>query len=114
ETLASAENHGNPVTYTERTRWVTGSNILRRSKKEKKEMVVLFADATDCSRLLYWGVLKDIVVGDEQTSYTVQRVRKLPGNHKPQDLTLRSTGRTIAPDYIRPYAICYTPGFLEA
>lgn len=63
-------------------------------------MVVLFADATDCSRLVYLGVLDDIVVEDEQTSYTVQRIMTLAGYHRPPDLVLRNTGKAIAPDYI--------------
>lgn len=32
--------------------------------------------------------------------------------HRTQDLLLRDSGQAIAPDFIRPYALIHTPGFL--
>ena len=73
---------------------------------------VLLGDATDCSRLEYWGLLTDIEVGGKSTQFAVDRLRPLPGKHTPQELVLRDSGEHIAPNYIRPYAICHTPRFL--
>jgi hypothetical protein len=39
-------------------------------------------------------------------------MRKIKGRHSPQDLLLKSTGKAIAPNFIKPYAICRTPSFL--
>jgi hypothetical protein len=38
-------------------------------------MPVVFADATDCSRLLYWGILTHIEVEDKTTRYSLKQVR---------------------------------------
>jgi hypothetical protein len=58
-------------------------------------------------------LLTDIQVNDDKTSgYTVDRLRKIGGKRAPQDLVLRSTGKNIAPHFIKSYAICKTPAFL--
>ena len=43
----------------------------------------------------------------------MDRIRALPGDHSPQELILHSTRMHIAPNFIRPYAICLTPAFLK-
>jgi 5-methylcytosine-specific restriction endonuclease McrA len=73
---------------------------------------VLFADATDCSRLAYWGLITAIDLDGDTTRYTVDRARPLSGTHTPQELVKRSTGEHIAANYIRPYAVCRTPAFV--
>lgn len=73
----------------------------------------MFADATDCTRLLYWGAISDIHIDDGGTSYSVEGLSPIGHGRTPQDLVLRSTGKQIAPDFIRPYAICRTPEFLH-
>ena len=104
---------GPPTTFDERKAWVTAANLWRKAKAADEEMPVLLADATDCSCLLFWGLLTDVRVAAEGTSYSVDRLRKFKGKHRPQELTLRSTGKKIKPNYIRPYAICRTPDFLK-
>ena len=39
---------------------------------------------------------------------------RLGGKHAPQELVLRSSGKKIAPGFIRPYAICETPPFVNS
>lgn len=75
-------------------------------------MPILFGDSTNCSRLIYWGILLDMYVDDTGTEYTFGRLNKFGTGKKPQDLVLKSTGKNIAPNYIRPYAICRTPSFI--
>ena len=74
---------------------------------------MLFGDSTKCSRLVYWGVVTAIDVGDSDTHYTVFPVRPLAPVRRTQDLVLVSSGEPIAEGYIRPYAICRTPNFLS-
>jgi hypothetical protein len=78
-----------------------------------QSLPILLADAKDCSRLLYWGLLQEIRSLDGRTEYVVDYLRSLPGRHAPQELVLRSTGEPVAAGFIRPYAICRTPAFLE-
>ena len=77
-------------------------------------MFILFGDAAYGGELIYWGILVDIKLKDATTEYTVKALKRLPKGHTPQELELRSTGKRIAPNFIRPYAICHTPKFLPA
>ena len=112
--LAKAAIGGGAVSFAEKKAWVTGFSLWQAAAAAHLQMPVLFADATDCSRLLYWGLLEKIQIERDGTKYSVDRIRKLKGSHRPQELVLRSTRKTIAPGFIRPYAICVTPTFLEA
>lgn len=100
-------------TLTESRQWISGRRLLGESQKANLALPVLFADATDCSRLLFWAVLTRIDVSGEGTRYTFSGLRPIPGHRVPQDLVLLSTARKIAPGFIRPYALCKTPAFLD-
>lgn len=113
KTLVKAATRGGAAAFTEKKPWVTGHNLWQKAVAENLRMPVMFADAEDCSRLLYWGSLTGIQFDGTSTRYTVDHVRKLKDRHSPQELVLRSTGKNIAPGFIRPYAICVTPPFLE-
>jgi hypothetical protein len=111
--LAKASAQGGPAKFPENKAWVTGYNLWQKAVAENLRMPILFADAVDCSRLLYWGLLTGIQFDGTTTKYTVDLVRKLKGRHSPRELVLRSTRKNIASGFIRPYAICLTPSFLE-
>ena len=98
--------------YKEGKPWATAASLLENSRLKKCNMPVLFGNADDCSQLSHWGLLTDVRVNDGKSEYTVDRLRKIGGNPVPQDLVLRSTGRNIAPHFIKSYAICNTPSFL--
>ncbi len=100
------------LSYKEKRPWVTAKRLWD-SRADGESMPVLLGDATDCSNLCYWGILTDIKLTDQGTTYKVDRLRKLP-KHKPQDLTLKSKRTRIATNFIRPYAICLTPKFLTS
>lgn len=102
-----------PVTLTEAKRWVSGEELWQQAQKQNNDLIVLFGDATDCSKLVAWGILTGIRLRAKSTQYRVDRIRKLKGPHSPQQLVLRRTGEPIAPHFIRPYAICKTPAFLR-
>jgi hypothetical protein len=111
--LATAARTGGSVTFPEGRTWKTGLRLWRHAQAEGEAFAVLFGDATDCSRLEYWGLITEIELVDEGTSYTVECIRKLTADdHKPQELVLQSSGKRIAPGFIKPYAICRTPDFL--
>jgi hypothetical protein len=112
--LDRAEKTGQPTSFEERKSWVTGERLWRQARAANKAMPVVLADATDCSCLLFWGLLTKIQIEGDRTRCSVDRVQKFKGKHTPQELVLRRTGKKIASSYIRPYAICRTPDFLEA
>lgn len=110
--LAKAASRKHVVSFHEERAWKTGYLLWIKAKAAGSEMSVVFGDATDCSRLLYWGILTGVIIEDKTTRYSVKQMRKIKGRHSPQDLALKSTGKNIAPNFIRPYAICRTPSFL--
>ena len=114
ELLEEAARKGGSKLFSEGKPWVTGYNLWLKSKKDGTKMPVLLGDAVNCDILLYWGILTKVQLKGKGTRFTVDRVRELEEIHSPQELVLRSTGKRIAPNFIRPYAICFTPSFLEA
>lgn len=99
-------------TFPERKRWVTAERLWQQATSIEEAMPVLFADATECDRLLFWGILTNVHVSDAGTQYTVDRLRKILGKHAPQELVLRESGKRIAAHFIKPYALCRTPRFV--
>ena len=92
---------------------MTAEKMFHDARAANKYLPVLFGDAAHCSRLLYWGLLTDVHLQNGATSFAVDRLRKIRGKHKTQELVLRSSQKKIAPNFIRPYAICMTPRFLN-
>jgi hypothetical protein len=74
-------------------------------------MPVILEDATKCTQLLGWGVLKSLSV-NRRTKYVVVGLRSLR-RRSTQELVLKRTGEHVAAGFIRPYAICRTPSFVK-
>jgi hypothetical protein len=100
--------------FEERKPWSTASKLWQKAQLAGRAMPVLLGDAAHCSRLFYWGLLTDVHIHERTTPFSVDRVRRLSGNHTPQELVLRSSGQKIAPGFIRPYALCETPAFVNS
>jgi len=113
--LESAIRRNRPVRLTEGKRWVTAVTLFEQAQLFHQEMPILFGDAADCTCLVYWGILKDINLNpiESGTTFVAGRIRRFAKHHAPQELILRSSRRAIAPNFIRPYAICFTPHFLD-
>jgi Domain of unknown function (DUF3883) len=98
---------------TEKNRWVAAKALLDEALADGEELPIVFSDSRRCSKLVYWAVLREIEVGSEKiTSFRFARLASIR-DHSTQELVLRSSREHIAPDFIRPYALCETPDFLE-
>ncbi len=106
---------GSAMERTEGKVWKTATKLFTDACARQRRLPVLFADAKDCSRLLYWGLLEnlDTIDSPPSTTYSVDKLRPFRGVRSPQELRLMRTGEFIAPGYIRPYANCRTPEFLS-
>lgn len=111
--LARIAKEGSSARFEEFKSWTTASKLWQKARLTDRAMPVLFGDAADCSQLLYWGLLTDVHIQDGVTRFAVDRMRRVGGKHAPQELVLRSSGKKIAPDFIRPYALCETPSFVK-
>lgn len=110
--LRRLAKEGREVHREERKPWVTAERLFHEARAAEKDLPVLFGDAANCSHLMYWGLLTDVHVQDGATSFVVSGLREIR-KRKTQELVLRSTRKQIAPNFIRPYAICLTPSFLN-
>jgi hypothetical protein len=100
--------------FTEGRAWKTAKRLLDEARRQGKDMPVILSDAAFNSEPLWlWGVLRELNIEDDQTTIQLTAIQRVRGNHGRQDLVLRSSGRQIKPKYIRPYAICQTPPFLN-
>lgn len=109
---AASRDGGVSEPITEGRRWVGGKRLLDDAGAENSQVALLFGDAADCSQLIAWALLDSVEIRDKTTDFKFRELRELSG-HAPQELVLVSSGETIAPGFIRPYAICFTPDFLE-
>jgi uncharacterized protein YeaO (DUF488 family) len=97
----------------ERKRWTSALSLWHEAQSRGEVLPLVFADATDCSRLIYWAKLNAINLSDEGTQYFFSGLRRIGGGRTPQELTLQNTGSKIAVGFIRPYALVHTPKFLR-
>jgi hypothetical protein len=112
EKLAAMAASKEPIDLRETKRWVTAEKLFEDASRQGHGMIVVYADAAnDSSRLICWGLLTGLKVDATGTSYTVTNVTPLR-KHRTQELVLRSTGKTIADGYLRPYAVVRTPAFI--
>jgi hypothetical protein len=108
KTMASQSK---PVSLKETKRWVTGGKLFHDACRAGQVMAIIFADATNCSRVLYWGKLDRLKVTTEGTQYSVTNLTPLV-HRTTQDCVLKSTNTPIAKGFIRPYAIVHTPVYI--
>jgi hypothetical protein len=111
--LEAALGKAQSATLRESRRWTTAAEIVRSETEAGRAVPILFADAADCSVILYVGLLREVSIDASGTAYTFERLARLRGRHRPQDLRLLESGRNIAPGFIRPYALCRAPAFLR-
>jgi hypothetical protein len=111
DTLNRIAESGKMTPLYEKKRWVTGAELFEKAHRQGREMAILYADATHCSRLLYWGRVEAIEVSSNGTRYTVADLTPL-SRRKTQELVLLSTNRRVAKGFIRPYAIVQTPSYI--
>lgn len=100
--------------FTERRVWKTAKLLFEQSRKAGAGLPVILSDAAyNTERLLLWGVLQKLAVDGDRTTVQLTDVQRVRGSHGRRELTLRSSGKAIKSNFIKPYAICETPEFLK-
>lgn len=110
---AQAKTSG-PFVLTEGKAWTTGHLLWGQARQSGELMPLIFSAAEDVTGLIYWATIDDIAIDEEDrtTTCTYSNVQAVTPARPHSSLRLRSTGRPLSEDFIRPYAICYTPAFL--
>jgi hypothetical protein len=101
--------------FTENTTWKTGQKLFQEAKSAGQRMPVIFAAADVTDKLLYYAMLSDIEIYETNSTtwYEFTQLEEIKGDLPLSTLRLKSTNRPLSDNYIRPYAICHTPGFIS-
>jgi hypothetical protein len=115
----SAELHAQARTskahlLTEGKAWTTGHLLWDQARRSGELMPLIFSAAEDDTGLICWATINDITIDEEDrtTTCTYLNLKAITPARPKSSLRLRSTGRPLSEDFIRPYAICHTPAFL--
>jgi hypothetical protein len=100
-------------TFTEKRVWREAERLIEASEQEGRRVPIIFAAAEETERLIAWGFLDSLKLGDGTTQYSFSGLKRFiePAPFKTQ-LIVNSTGEYLSDGFIRPYAICKTPDFL--
>ncbi len=102
--------------FKENRKWKTGKQLFLQAQRDGLLMPLLFAAAeTEVgSGLIYVAALRDIEINDinSTTMYRFSDLKKLKNNPPLDSLKLKKTNQPLSNNFIRPYAICYTPALL--
>lgn len=99
---------------TERNVWRAGQLLWTNARRSGELMPVIFSAADQDARLMYWATIDHIAIDedDRTTTCVYSNLTPITPARPLSSLRLRSTGQPLSEDFIRPYALCYTPGFL--
>ncbi|HXB67289.1 MAG TPA: hypothetical protein VNY05_03550 [Candidatus Acidoferrales bacterium] len=112
--LTESQATGGSGVYPEGRAWVTAARLLRDAKLSGERLPVLFSPAEGTRYLFAWALLEEIeITAARTTNYTFTSLKLFEGKQRLKSvLKKRSTGEPLDQNFIRPYAICYTPKFV--
>ena len=103
--------------FTEKKGWKTGSQLFYQAQRDDRRMPILFADAATTQGIIFYGFLTDVqVMGERNQGPTRYRFNDLTPVRPPipnNQLILKSSGKSLSDNFIRPYAIVHTPAFVH-
>jgi hypothetical protein len=112
EDLRAAMDSGGCATYTERKKWARAKELLEAAKRTGTRLPIVIAPAEKTFQLIAWALLDDIIP-DTTTTYTFSELRLLRPRPSKTTLKKASDNQPLDELFIRPYAICWTPDYLE-
>lgn len=113
--LDEVHRQGGDGGFEENTSWVTARRLLLEAKDNGMRMPVIFASANVTDKLIYYAMLSDVELDDTNytTMYRFTGLTPIEGDYPLSSLRLRSTNRLLSENFIKPYAICHTPSFIQ-
>lgn len=102
--------------YSESKSWRTGYKLLLEAKRQNKIMPIVFSAAEEASGMIFVAFLENIILQEDQKEKTIYSFKSMIRLKNPKPLSsliLKNTNKPLSDNYIRPYAICYTPVQLE-
>lgn len=79
-----------------------------------ERVCLLIAPAESTRYIAYTASIEDVKVYEDQTHMIVSQLHRVFEDHKKKSSVRKaSDGSGLHPDFIRPYAICYTPAWVK-
>jgi hypothetical protein len=102
---------GGAGTFEENKRWVEGERLFREAEKNGEQMPILFTAAEKDSGLLCYAILTDLHLDPDthRTRYSFTGLTPFYEDRPKSSLIKKSDNKPLSDNYIRPYAICFTP-----
>jgi hypothetical protein len=99
--------------------WTEGDRLFGQARATGQLMPIVFSAADEDAGLIFWGAIEDIDVernedGSARTTCRYRDLRRIEPSRPKSALTLRSRRRPLSDSFIRPYALCRTPHFLDS
>ena len=98
--------------------WTTGQKLFAEAAREGRRLAIVFSAAEADSGLIFWGVVDRIHVarhddGTAETRCDYSGLTRIEPARPLSALTLKSKRRPLSDNYIRPYALCVRPSFIQ-
>jgi len=106
--------------FIEQKPWASALEFLARAKKTGRRLPIVFAHSERIDGVRYGALIDEIEVaspdeaGNRTTTVCCSRLVRLEKKHPLRDLQLKSSKQPLSDDFIRSYAICYTPQWFPA
>jgi len=115
EELNYLYNSDRKGTFYENQLWKTGKVLFDDAHMHDLKMPILFSSADTNSGLIYYGTLTSITLleTENKTKYSFENLTKISIPKPLSSLYLKSSKQPLSNNFIRPYAICLTPSYLE-
>jgi len=108
--LKKAHEKSGSDTVIENKRGVKGESLFREAQANDERMPILFTAAADEGGLTYYAYLASVEIDDaSQTTYSFSGLTRLDKERPKISLIKRSDNRPPSDDYVKSYAICFTP-----
>jgi hypothetical protein len=107
--------HGCNGQFTEKRKWKEGLSLFEQAKQSDARLPIIFAAAetTISGGLIYWALITDLNATENSTTYIFAELRPINSNPPLSSLRLKSTGKSLSDDFIKPLAYVHTPSFLK-
>lgn len=110
--LEQASTDGGCGQFQEQRSWRTGKRLLEDARRSGTRLPIIFAPAEATFRLFGWALIDDIVPGPT-TTYSFSSLQRFENPPAKSTLKKARDGKRLDKWFIRPYAICRTPAYLE-
>ncbi len=105
---------GGVGSFIERKSWMTAVSMLRKATELDQELPLILAFGERIDGLRYWARIQSLEINESGHTkvdyYDLTPISLVPPL---SSLTLANTNEPLRDDFLRPYAICITPEFLD-